>query len=389
MLNRSLVIKALEDISDKLFEDKSLQTESARAAWHALAQDPVFAQKVKTVQSSWLVPLWGEFEHEQLDYAIPVSRYTDPYQVISVDGSQIYPDRHQNSSCFLINIGIVILNYRMNHLVQEPRVQFSSVPHILTGHEEVMPEGVSAIDLVNNKRQEFELATGYTVALEQQKIIKNKENKENTQLLVYDGSLIFWHLDAQNPEIKNKFLLRYLSSLYSSYESQIVTASLISLPKSRELVNLVKLYVADFDIKNKDAYESIEHCIDTTIGNFFLRPYTRTTVFAHRSPLVSLYPENIKPYFFYMHIGIEIVRVEIPKWVAQERDQVDMVASVMLDQCIKGRGYPVAIAEAHEQAVVKGPDRDFFYHVLTKIGFDHKQRPLISQKSLKKRGMGI
>jgi hypothetical protein len=62
---------------------------------------------------------------------------------------------------------------------------------------------------------------------------------------------------------------------------------------------------------------------------------------------------------------------------------------VILDQSIKGRGYPVCLAEAHEQAVVKGPDRDFFYHVLQKVGIEQKQHYVVSQKSLKKRGIGI
>lgn len=57
----------------------------------------------------------------------------------------------------------------------------------------------------------------------------------------------------------------------------------------------------------------------------------------------------------------------------------------MLDQACKGNGYPVAIAEAHEQAVVKGPDRDFFYLLINKLAYDEKKRMSLSQKSMKKR----
>jgi hypothetical protein len=31
-----------------------------------------------------------------------------------------------------------------------------------------------------------------------------------------------------------------------------------------------------------------------------------------------------------------------------------------MDQCAKGRGYPVALSEAHEQAVVRAADRRSF-----------------------------
>ena len=88
-------------------------------------------------------------------------------------------------------------------------------------------------------------------------------------------------------------------------------------------------------------------------------------------------------------MGYEIARVEIPAWIARDDAKVDKVARMILDQSIKGRGYPVAIAEAHEQAVVKGPDRDFFYHCIQKMSIEHKLRVAYSQKVLKKRGIGI
>jgi len=49
-----------------------------------------------------------------------------------------------------------------------------------------------------------------------------------------------------------------------------------------------------------------------------------------------------------------------------------------------GGGYPVALAEAHEQAVVKGPDREFFYHFLQKMGMERSHAQSISRKSLRK-----
>ena len=129
--------------------------------------------------------------------------------------------------------------------------------------------------------------------------------------------------------------------------------------------------------------------LDVHISHFFLSPYTRTVVFKHQAKLCDLYPSNVRPYFFYLHVGSEIARVEIPAWIALNNDYVDDIASMILDNSLKGRGYPVVLAEAHEQAVVKGPDRDFFYHLIQKVGFDRHRNVLISQKSVKKRGIGI
>jgi hypothetical protein len=90
-----------------------------------------------------------------------------------------------------------------------------------------------------------------------------------------------------------------------------------------------------------------------------------------------------------MDVGTEIVRIEIPGWIAQSEELVNTVARVVLDQSVKGFGYPVLIAEAHEQAVVKGPDRDFFYHLIAKMGIERNRKPIMSAKSMKKRGIGV
>jgi hypothetical protein len=66
-----------------------------------------------------------------------------------------------------------------------------------------------------------------------------------------------------------------------------------------------------------------------------------------------------------------------------------MITKIVVDQVKKGYGYPVALAEAHEQAVVKGPDRDFFYHLITKLGIEQRRRTTVSFKSAKKRSVAV
>ena len=49
--------------------------------------------------------------------------------------------------------------------------------------------------------------------------------------------------------------------------------------------------------------------------------------------------------------------MEIPRWVSRRPDLVDFVHWAVFDQCERGRGYPVALQEAHEQAVLSTADR--------------------------------
>jgi hypothetical protein len=81
-------------------------------------------------------------------------------------------------------------------------------------------------------------------------------------------------------------------------------------------------------------------------------------------------PINIKTYgehlihFFYLRVGRELARVEVPRWVAEEPDLLNRVHSLVYDQCVRGQGYPVALARAHEQAVVRTADRRTFQRVV-------------------------
>ncbi|MBD2020554.1 DNA double-strand break repair nuclease NurA, partial [Leptolyngbya sp. FACHB-36] len=55
---------------------------------------------------------------------------------------------------------------------------------------------------------------------------------------------------------------------------------------------------------------------------------------------------------------------EFPAWVADNPMLLDSALSLTIAQVQKGFGYPVALAEAHNQAVVRGGDRTRFFALL-------------------------
>ena len=68
--------------------------------------------------------------------------------------------------------------------------------------------------------------------------------------------------------------------------------------------------------------------------------------------------------FFYVNVGEEVCRVEMPRWASRRGELVNLVHSVALEQCRLGQGYPLALAEAHEQAVLSGGDREEFWRMV-------------------------
>jgi len=62
-----------------------------------------------------------------------------------------------------------------------------------------------------------------------------------------------------------------------------------------------------------------------------------------------------------------------------------LVHSLVLDQCQRGQGYPVALSEAHEKAVVTGADRENFWQLVeSSLVEEHLPSPS-SAKSQSKR----
>ena len=383
MLDRGKVAKELSLLVGELFPDMRSQNDIAKKKWHDITNDDTFSHRADVSQSSFLIPRWDG----RLCDTYKINETENSYTIISVDGSQIYPDRHISGvGCFLINMGGIIVRYG-----EQSGVELFSKPQILLPSENNFSK-----EFVDFKREECELSTAFE---------KSQENLEHNPVCLIDGSIIFWQLESKPNEQKKFFLDTYLESLDKFYQKKILVAGYISMPKSKELVNLIKLGLCRFPIADCIAChktntefpcKQVDTLLDTHVARFFLptaggiiSQNFRTTVFYSTSKIVESYPPHLRPAFVYCDVGSEIVRLEIPTWIAQDKILLDHLCAVAFDQAKKGSGYPVCLAEAHEQAVVKGGDREFFYHLLQKVGIDQNKRIKMSQKAIKKRSIGI
>jgi hypothetical protein len=375
MLNRAVLMEQLQKVATNLFLDNDQEYIVAYKAWQRICADPLFSYKIRQLQIPFLVPDWVD----PLAQIIPIDPDLKAYCVLAVDGSQVYPDRHQGTACFLINIGSALFTYGTG----SPKpVLFESTPFVYTD-DDGQKEGTGP-ELINCKRQELELIIGLQKSVE----VKKSLPAHTPFAFLVDGSLIFWHLESKDT-LKDLFLNKYLASLHQLYQESILCGGYISLPKSKELVNLIRVELCNFQLEGCENLSDVDHIVDSTVVSFFLQPLSRSIVFKSNASINAHYPPHLVPYFFYMDVGAEIARIEIPAWIAQNELHITQLCQIILNQTIKGMGYPIALAESHEQAVIKGPDREFFYHVITKMGIDRKRQLLLSQKSMKKRGMGI
>ncbi len=369
MLDRLKITQMLHNVATDLFIGFAQEIDIARQVWAKICQDHELAQNMQATKQSLLIPWWSGL----LGGVVKIAKMQEPYVVTSVDGSQIYYDKHQGPPCFLINVGFMQLRYG----VAGKAVIYGTQPFLTTKFDAT--NDFASPEFVNMQREGYE----FDCALQLMQQVQ-AEGHDAVSVCLFDGSLIFFHLDAQDGEQQALFLQQYCTVLEQFRQQKMLIAGYMSLPRSKELVNLCKLELGQGDERLVCDSSVIDRLTDVDIAHLYLQPQERSIIFKSKAPICYAYPKDLQPHFCYLHVGSEIVRVEFPAWIAQSPELVDQICAVACDQAAKGCGYPVSLFEAHEQAVVKAQDRNFFYQLIEQLSLQRARQYQLSQKSIKK-----
>jgi hypothetical protein len=148
----------------------------------------------------------------------------------------------------------------------------------------------------------------------------------------------------------------------------------VSASRSTEGLNFLRLQTCTHehpncvvncgDLVDKYPCQKLESLRDSTFWAGQLQPGQRSPLYRSNLRILDLYEDPQKIYFCYVNVGAEIARLEIPAWVVEDSALFEQSLSIVIAQVQKGYGYPVALAEAHNQAVVRGSDRSRFFALL-------------------------
>lgn len=294
-----------------------------------------------------------------IDIPVPPKIHT----VVATDGSQIAPNHHEIAYCYLLNIGRVVLHYGQN---RHPLLD--SLPEVFYRPEDLYMSrqwGIRTEEWMSFRRT----ASETTVLAELACAAKG----EAPALAMVDGSLIYWFLEQLPIDARDRILPPILEAWQQMRDAQIPLMGYLSASRSIETMNFLRLLACPHPVPDCKSYcpnqlekvacKVFEQLRDTSIWATRLKPGQRSTLWRSNSPILELYGDQTI-YFCYVHVGTEIARIEVPAWVAENVTMLDQALGLMLAQVQKGYGYPVAIAEAHNQAVVKGGDRARFFALL-------------------------
>ncbi|NJL64932.1 MAG: DNA double-strand break repair nuclease NurA [Methylacidiphilales bacterium] len=323
----------------------------------------------------------------RIDIPVPPKVHT----VIATDGSQIAPNHHEIAYCYLLNIGRVVLHYGQN---KHPLLD--SLPEVFYRPEDLYASrkwGIRTEEWMSFLRTASEatvlaelscaVVNGDAIV---NKVVKTTENlplfsppesptssPRIPTLAMVDGSLIYWFLEQIPLEARETILPPILEAWGQMKDAKVPLMGYLSASRNVEATNFLRLAVCTHPVPDcmsfcpnqldKVPCKVFDPLRDSALWATQLKPGQRGPLWKSNAKILDLYQDQ-QIYFCYVHVGTEIARIEIPCWVAEDMELFNEALGLTLAQVQKGYGYPVAIAEAHNQAVVRGGDKTRFFSLL-------------------------
>ena len=302
------------------------------------------------------------------------------YTALATDGSQIPLDRHAVAPCYLINVGQIVLHYGTGErptLVSQATLHYKDEDLYQTeGGGDPVP---LSDKIVANRRL---LAESAALAA----LIEAHRDREAVALV--DDPLIVWTPQGESEAEQRRIIVGFCTMLAAGQTHNTPVAGYVSRPAHRDVVGTLRLTLCEPGCLHdtKDLCAALASLSDVQLFSRLLtQPGDRSPLFGSTARILDLYPAEQRIAFFYLNAGPEIARVEVPLWVAEDADLTDRVHRLCFDQARKGQGYPVALAEAHERAVVRGPEREAFFRLVENAFVRENLPALQTRKALAKR----
>jgi hypothetical protein len=300
------------------------------------------------------------YEHDpNLRCALPVSEALNasfelpdlPAQVtlIAADGSQINPDRHAALFFSLINVGAIVIEHGSGKAPDT--YTFSDLKY---GEELYSDTGLIGEDLI---------ALGRDLA-ERQKLLDLAEKYPAPVVALTDGPVEVWGPKDGNAEAYRQTLEISLVLLSRLQDRDVTLGGVVDKPGANLVVRLLEIAEMDVEeLKDIRKKSSLRGVTDLWMFQNLLPPGERSAVFGLQSKSRAHYKGGLALHFFYLNTSRDahpnLVRVEIPAWVAQDEIKLNMLHAALISQCriMGAQPYPYILHRAHEIAVVKFQDK--------------------------------
>ncbi len=367
MLDLTKLAQQMQGVSQQLTVEAAATFERLQLAQNLLESAQPLQAKLVSQHQAWLEALSfiAAEPVEALDTRIELAIAPPNHTVLATDGSQIAPSHHEIAYCYLINVGRVGLHYGQN---LQPLLD--SLPEVYYQPQDLYASrqwGIRTEEWMGYRRTQLE-----ATALAELASTWAQDAAQMPTLAMVDGSLIYWFLETIPAPARDLILEPILEAWQQLQALGIPLVGYLSASRSMEALSFLRLHACPHDAPNCTVHcadhsrppcQVLDPLRDTALWSQRLAPGQRSPLWRSSAPILKLYGSQ-RIYFCYLHAGSEVVRLEFPAWVVETEGMLDQALSLALAQVHKGYGYPVALAEAHNQAVVRGGDRARFFALL-------------------------
>ena len=281
--------------------------------------------------------------NEALTFTRPVPPPPPGLTILAADGSQINPDRHDAAEFSVINVGAIRLQpgKAPNEITRSLLLYGDS---LRTSAGRPLTEEIVALrrDL-NERRLLAELAEAESLPV----------------VTVTDGPLELFRQQGDDPDLVEPFR-EYLAVLKRLADKGVVTAGYVDKPSANLVVRLLELIMMpEEELAHVERIGPLNRVSDYYLFQDLLPPGDRSAVFAIQSSSKRDFSGRLELHFFYLNVGRPehpwLVRVEIPRWVAEDCNLLDLLHATLVGQCrqMGSHAYPYVLHRAHEVALVK------------------------------------
>jgi hypothetical protein len=305
--------------------------------------------------------------------------------VIGTDGSSIPPDRHSPVRYYVINVGYALITYG-----PEPSA-------VLDSKSWLCFEDKDLYVLPDQRDAPIEGARfGARMEAESLRILQEVPlDTTRPTVVLRDGPLTLWTLQNEEEKVQHALLRDFLDGMSFLQDKNMPLAGYVSFSGSRDVTNSLRVLICEGQPNQCKGCTSDEYDLCQALATVrdrdlfaYLKEGERSELFASSSEILKAYGDQWVD-FFYINVGGEIARVEVPRWVSLKAEQLGLLHAVIHDQCQRSPGfppYPPALLEAHEQAVITVPERRLVedmveqtlgqlgYHVIRSAKDDSKRR---------------
>lgn len=287
---------------------------------------------------------------EPLDSAAPLPPLPTHATILAADGSQIPADHHAEVLYSLINVGAVEMHLGS---VEAPQIIIQS--QLKYDESLWTPFGLISEAMLALQRDQAE-----------RRILAELAQSAPPPVVAFtDGPIEIWGARDGDGVAYDAQLEAYLEALRNLHRLEATIAGYVDKPFANLVVRLLEVAL----IERKD-YQSVRDfhpfrgVSDHLLFRELLGPGERSAVFALQSQSTSRYRGALALHFFYLNVGRPghpwLARVEIPAWVAGDRQKLDQLHAILMDQCrmMGSRPFPYLLHRAHETAVVTFEERD-------------------------------